>query len=226
MTDISNHDTCQGCRGLCCSRFMLTVELDEAGQPKWDKTHAEGQDKEFFKTNFVLIRQHGDYAAPSYYGQGTVDLWFTCKQHQNGRCAAYDSRPQLCRTYLCEPAERHGVNPELYVTRDPDGKLRYPYTFPAVYDLEVGQDREYRPITLDRDRARNEMQKVSDWINNAVDELLPRAMNRAHIQRPLDQIIEYLKEQQAAVDKANSAKYNNAVRVLEGMTQSKVEEAV
>ena len=101
---------CLTCRGYCCYRFQIFgLQPDAEGRPDWDRFIREHDP---LTSEVSEIRELFVARAKEPVGRH-VDVTLTCRKFdvRSGRCMIHETRPMVCRRFLCEEALR-GVDPD------------------------------------------------------------------------------------------------------------------
>lgn len=80
-------DPCKGC-GVCCSPVQLSTDMVERVFRLTDRDGERSPDIGFLREHLHYLETGGD----EY-------VHFTCDQFIDGRCAAYEKRPEMCSGY-------------------------------------------------------------------------------------------------------------------------------
>lgn len=102
-TPAETSDGCKSCRGYCCYRFQIGgLQPDAEGRPDWDRYI---QQYSPFPHEIEEVRDLFVARAKEYIGR-PEDVTLTCRKFdiRSGRCTIYETRPKVCRRFLCDEA--------------------------------------------------------------------------------------------------------------------------
>ena len=111
-------EPCMKCTGWCCIRFNLKLLTDKRGRPLLEETlktfDAPAEEMAFMKRNFRKVRKCSTLSASisdEERAKGIQAFTFECRARDpvTGKCTEYESRPGLCRRYMCGSAVRGKV---------------------------------------------------------------------------------------------------------------------
>jgi Fe-S-cluster containining protein len=111
-TDSRSTDLCGKCVGLCCRYFALAIDKPETR-------------RDFEDIRWYLL--HEDSTVFVEDGQWYLQINRKCRALlPDNRCAIYEKRPPICRSYNTEKCDWHGDEYEYeHVFVDPDDVARY-----------------------------------------------------------------------------------------------------
>jgi hypothetical protein len=171
-------------------------------------------ERDFIKQHFVPIKPPGGFTEIAGRASDGVELrqmWFTCLAFKDGKCSKYEQRPRVCSTHLCEPAERYGLNPELFIETgwEPGKAYRYAQLFPGLYDLNRGVPpelgTELGPVDAVGYSAASA--KLREAIDAELETRVVAAMERAGISGGIPDLLKLIKERGDAYHKARMTKW-------------------
>jgi len=110
--DPHSSDLCNKCAGLCCRYFALAIDKPETR-------------RDFEDIRWYLL--HEDSTVFVEGGEWYLQINRKCRALlPDNRCAIYDKRPPICRSYSAKKCDWHGDEYEYdHVFVDPDDVVRY-----------------------------------------------------------------------------------------------------